>query len=102
MVIHAWVLSKDLEQLQQLSFVSLAVEGLSWQVLVFSIDGCPVDRCDFSVPGRGELRAFLFHRLGQSRPQWVSESSLLGAPVSVSSSVLKVATLPVSTRPTLD
>ena len=47
--------------------MSLVVEDLFWQVLVFFINGCSADCCDFGVPVRGgELRVFLLGHLGQS------------------------------------
>ena len=50
-------------------FMFLVVEDLFWWVLVFFLDGCSADGCDFGVLVRGgELRVFLLCRLGCSSP----------------------------------
>ena len=57
--------------------MSLVVDDLFWEVLVFFIDGCSADSCGFGVLVRGsELRVFLLHHLGQSSRDCVHILSL--------------------------
>ena len=50
--------------------MSLFVEDLFWQVLVFFTNGCSADSYDFNMLMRGgELRVYLLHHLGHSQDQ---------------------------------
>ena len=69
-------------------FMSLVVEHfVFWWVLVFFINGCSADSCDFGVSIRGELKVFLFGQSSITTGPGTIAAAVVSAPQAAQRSV---------------